>query len=93
METVNRPRERNDLLARLTTLDFVALDLALFLNINPGCAEALEKYNDTISEANEVRRLYEMFYGPLCSFRSEAGSAWQWSDNPWPWQESSNFDI
>lgn len=83
-----------DLLKRLTALDFMAVDLQLYLDTHPNDKEAIDKYNDTIKEADMLRSVYEKNYGPLFSFRSYNHSKeFGWIDNPWPWQRDANFDI
>jgi len=84
---------RDELLKRLTALDFMALDLALYLNTHPHCAEGIEKYNEAVTEADKCRQLFEINFGPLCSFRSVSKKAWSWINNPWPWQTQSNFEL
>lgn len=87
--------ERDMLLKNLTELDFMAVDLALYLDTHPLDANAIMQYNKVISAANAVREKYEQLYGPVCSFRSEArdDNFWLWVNNPWPWENSFNFDI
>jgi len=84
---------REELLRRITELDFTALDLGLYLNIYPSCAIGIEKYNEAIEEADKYRKMYEATYGPLSSFRSPGRKSWSWSNNPWPWQQSANFEL
>ena len=43
--------ERNEILSRLTALDFMALDMALFLDINPENKDAIAIYNEVLKEA------------------------------------------
>ena len=83
----------DDLLKKLMALDFVAVDLALFLNTHPDDCEALAKYNETLAEANTLRSEYEECFGPLYSFRSMSDYPWQWMEDPWPWQYSFNFKM
>ena len=78
-----------DLLIKLTALDFMAVDLALYLNTHPCDDEALKKYNEIVCKANELRTEYQNEFGPLYSFRSLNNGSWDWIDDPWPWQ--SNF--
>ncbi|MGN0136472.1 spore coat protein CotJB [Anaerotignum sp.] len=87
--------DRNELLKTLTELDFIAVDLGLFLNTHPDNAEAIMAYNQVITAADTVRMKYEEAFGPLCSFRSYASNTqdWQWKDNPWPWQTDANFSL
>ena len=84
---------RDDMLRELMALDFVAVDLQLFLNTHPDDEEALEKYNQTVIEANRLRSEYEKNYGPLTSFRSVSDFPWQWEDDPWPWMLSFNARL
>ena len=87
--------DRDELLKTLSELDFIAVDLGLFLNTHPGDSEAIIAYNQVIAAADAVRMRYEEAYGPLCSFRSYAADtqSWQWKDNPWPWQTAANFSL
>lgn len=83
-----------ELLKNLTVLDFMAVDLQLYLDTHPDDKEALEKYNSVIKEADMLRSQYEKKYGPLFSFRSYVhGDRFKWIDNPWPWDKDANFNI
>jgi len=62
--------ERDQLLEKLTVLDFAALDLALYLDTHPEDQEAICCYNDILKKAEHTRCLYEKTAGPLCSYRS-----------------------
>jgi len=85
--------ERDELLKDLTILDFMAVDLGLFLNTHENDREALLTYNSIIERADRVRQTYEKMYGPLCSFRSYGGDYWRWPEEPWPWEEEFNFEF
>lgn len=87
--------DRDTLLKTLTELDFIAVDLGLFLNTHPDDTEAITAYQQVITAADAVRMKYEEAFGPLCSFRSYASDAetWQWKNNPWPWQTDANFSL
>jgi len=92
---VNNYADRDDLLKKLTELDFMAVDLQLFLNTHTTDTEAIALYNKVIKAADIIRAKYEKEYGPLCSFRSvsRCDNAWQWVENPWPWESEYNFDV
>lgn len=66
-----------------------------FLDTHPEATEAISEYNKIIRAADTVRAKYEENYGPLCSFRSfnRSEETFQWIDNPWPWEESFNFEM
>lgn len=86
--------ERDELLSTLTALDFMAVDLHLYLDTHPDDKEAIEKYNEIIREADSVRYEYEKEYGPLCSYRSASNNdRFDWINSPWPWQCDFNYNI
>lgn len=87
--------DRDTLLSELTTLDFLAVDMGLYLDTHPSDAEAIAEYNSIIEAACSVREKYERLFGPLCSFRSYNGNPerFLWINRPWPWKESFNFAI
>ena len=85
--------DRHEMLKNLSILDFMTVDIGLYLNTHPEDAEALRKYNSIAHEASQVRRAYESKYGPIYSFRSVNNERWQWADNPWPWDNEFNFEI
>lgn len=87
--------DRDKILNELTALDFMAVDLALYLDTHPMHREAIMLYNQIIETADVVREKYEAQFGPLCSFRSMDRNAdmWTWIADPWPWDSSFNFQI
>ncbi|GFI62104.1 hypothetical protein IMSAG049_01277 [Clostridiales bacterium] len=84
---------RDELLKSLMELDFMAVDLGLFLDTHPDNIAAIEEYDRITAAADAVRAQYEAQYGQLCSFRSYANGQWSWIDNPWPWTSCANPDI
>lgn len=80
------------LLTKLMELDFMSVDLGLYLDTHPNNAEAIAEYNKVVRAADAVRSKYEKAHGPLCSFRSinRCDDKWQWDDNPWPWNREFN---
>ena len=65
---------QEELLKSLMELDFIAVDLGLFLNTHPDDSDAIAAYNQVITAADTVRMKYEETFGPLCSFRSYAAN-------------------
>jgi spore coat protein JB len=84
---------RDEMLKRLTALDFYIIDLHLYLNTHPTDRDAIMKHNEVVKEARELREEYERLYGPLMAFNSTSKCPWQWMENPWPWQYKFNFDL
>ena len=86
--------DRENLLKRLTMLDFMAVDMQLFLDTHPDDTNAIAKYNSIIREADNLRAQYEKAVGPLFSVRSYSPTEnFQWVDNPWPWENKFNFSL
>ncbi len=86
--------ERDSILKRLTILDFLAVDLQLYLDSNPDDKNAIRKYNSIINEADGLREQYENLYSPLYGFRSYSKrDEFNWTDDPWPWDMDFNFEI
>ena len=87
--------EQEVMLQKLMELDFIAVDLGLYLNTHPTEAEAINAYNQIIEAADTLRIKYESMYGPLCSFRSYATDTknWKWKNNPWPWESIANPSL
>ena len=85
--------DRHEMLKNLSILDFMTVDIGLYLNTHPDDAKALSKYNSIARDAGQVRCAYESKYGPLYSFRSENKDRWQWADDPWPWENEFNFEL
>jgi spore coat protein JB len=83
---------RDELLRRLSALDFYAIDLHLYLNTHPDDRDALNKYNAVVAEAQELRREYENMCGMLL-MGQPSKYPWQWIENPWPWQYQFNFTL
>ena len=50
---------KDELLKSLMSLDFMAVDLGLFLNTHPENEEAVAEYDRIIRAADEVRSQYE----------------------------------
>ncbi|HOJ10076.1 MAG TPA: spore coat protein CotJB [Clostridiales bacterium] len=84
---------KQSLLKKIMELDFVAVDLQLYLNTHPCDKEALCKFNTIVNQAHMLRQEYERLYGPLCSYRSPSRYPWQWINNPWPWNYCFNFRM
>ncbi|MCD8089536.1 MAG: spore coat protein CotJB [Clostridiales bacterium] len=77
--------DADKLLKQLTMLDFMAVDLALYLNTHPDDREIIEKYNQAVEEGDRLRCLYEDKIGPIYSYRSVSDkNRFTWINCPWP---------
>lgn len=84
---VNPNNEREYSLLLVQTYGFIAHDLALYLDVNPGDDKAIqlrEKYNNMYRQAVAE---YEQKYGALSQSSEMLGAIpWQWDENNFPWE-------
>lgn len=76
-------------LAELQALEFVLLELGLYLDTHQGDSEAFELYRQYAALEEEGRQKYEAAYGPLFQKNTAAAKTWAaWLKEPWPWNFS-----
>jgi spore coat protein JB len=85
--------KRDELLKRISALDFSIIDLNLYLNTHPYDQSAIMRYNSTVMQSKMLKMEYERLYGPLTAYYSTSGYPWQWIKNPWPWSYDFNFKL
>lgn len=86
--------DRDETLKRLSILDFMLLDLGLYLNVNPDDSRALDIFSQVSEDAENLRNKYESTFGPLIMrHQTSADSDWKWIADPWPWEAEANFKI
>jgi len=76
------------ILNRLLEMQFVAIELNLYLDTHPCDQEALNDYNCAVEILRQLKREYEECHGPLFHFgwSLNRGDEWQWAEEPWPWE-------
>ena len=73
-------------LAELQALEFVLVELALYLDTHQGDSEAFELYKQYAALEMEARRRYETMHGPLMHRGVVDEKSWSsWLKDPWPW--------
>ena len=73
-------------LAELQALEFVLVELGLYLDTHQGDAEAFELYKQYAALEKEARAKYEQDNGPLFQVSAANGKTWgAWLSDPWPW--------
>ena len=77
--------KREAMLKKISTYQFAALDLQLYLDTHPGDSETVAKMNRYKQQTGELVKDYEEQYGPLTK-RSATGNNWDWIKGPWPWE-------
>jgi spore coat protein JB len=81
------PQEFYESIEQLQAVDFVLVDLTLYLDTHPDDFEAINQFNQFAKERKRLKKIIESNYGPLMQFgNSYSGYPWNWDDAPWPWQ-------
>ena len=76
--------KREALLKQISTYQFAALDLQLYLDTHPNDEKTLEQLRQYRKMAAPLIKEYEETYGALTK-RSDNGNNWGWIKAPWPW--------
>lgn len=75
----------NGPLAELQALEFVLLELGLYLDTHQGDKEAFALFQQYAALEKEGRARYEAMYGPLTLTATAADESYTWLKDPWPW--------
>ena len=75
------------MLHELQAVDFVLVELNLYLDTHPQDVQAIQQYNQFAQARAQMAAQFEAAYGPLLHFgHSYSQAPWQWIEEPWPWQ-------
>lgn len=76
------------LLRRIQELEFVAVELNLYLDTHPNDARAIVEYNRVHDELMQTAEQYDRNCGPHMGFghSRNIGNTWLWAEQPWPWE-------
>jgi spore coat protein JB len=81
------PKEYYQLMQELQALDFVLVDLTLYLDTHPDDEQALAQFNQFTRRRAALAQQFESRFGALAEFgHSPGGKRWTWNEGPWPWQ-------
>lgn len=76
----------NTPLAELQALEFVLVELGLYLDTHPEDQEAFSLYQQYGALEQAGRKRYEEKYGPLIQYdTAQAANYSTWIQDPWPW--------
>lgn len=77
-------------LTELQALEFVVLELGLYLDTHPDDAEAFEMYQQFSAMERSAKAAFENKHGPLMKESCAAGESYRWLQDPWPWNYQQN---
>lgn len=81
------PQEFYTTMEQLQAVDFVLVELTLYLDTHPDDFEAINQFNQFARERKRLKKVIESNYGPLMQYgNSYSGYPWDWNEGPWPWQ-------
>lgn len=86
---------KDELLKQLTILDFMTIDLGLYLDSHPHDSKGIKLYNKITEASDIVRKNYEANHGPIRQYGTpnECDTKWLWAEDPWPWEKEFNFTL
>lgn len=82
----------NGALAELQALEFVLVELGLYLDTHQDDAEAFALFQQYAALEKEGRERYEAMYGPLTQNAAANGKCYCWLKDPWPWNFQEGGD-
>lgn len=81
------PPEYYRQLEEVQAMDFVIVELTLYLDTHPGDMDAIRQYNEFVKKRRAFVKQFEKEFGPMtsCGY-SYSKYPWEWKEAPWPWQ-------
>lgn len=81
------PDEYYQLLGEIQAIDFVLVELTLYLDTHPNDMQALQQFNQAAAQSKQLKQVFESKFGMLQQYGgSFADANWSWGTAPWPWQ-------
>ncbi|WP_088014458.1 spore coat protein CotJB [Gottfriedia acidiceleris] len=81
------PPEYYQYLEELQAVDFVLVELTLYLDTHPDDQNTINQFNQYVQYKKQIEANFESKYGPLYQFGgSYSDQNWNWHKGPWPWQ-------
>jgi len=85
--TKKMPPEFYKQLEEIQAIDFVIVELNLYLDTHPHDYDVIQQFNENTEKSMKLKIDFEQKYGPLMNFgRSYSNYPFNWIDTPWPWQ-------
>lgn len=87
MSKTQLPPAYYDMMHEMQEVDFVLVELTLYLDTHPDDLEAIKQFNSFAKKRMEMKKIFEEQFGPLQQYgNSYSTYPWAWDDTPWPWQ-------
>ncbi|KIL44592.1 spore coat protein CotJB [Jeotgalibacillus soli] len=81
------PNEYYQQLEEIQAVDFVLMELTLYLDTHPADSHAIQQYNHFAHNSLLLKQKFEAKFGPLQQRSiNQKNDFWMWKSGPWPWQ-------
>ena len=80
----------NTPLAELQALEFVVLELGIYLDTHKDDAEAFKLFQQFSAMEKAAKAAYESKYGPITKEAAATCGSYRWLSEPWPWNYAQN---
>ena len=80
-------------LTELQTLAFAIQELALYLDTHRDDRDAFELYRNYQKLYEHCQQEYRSKFGPMNHMHMADGTAYEWLDDPWPWEYCKNKEV
>lgn len=81
--------EKEILLKKISTYEFAALDLQIYLDTHPHDTAMIQKMNGFKEKLKPLVEEYEEKFGPLKKSMTST-NMWSWIKGPWPWENEED---
>lgn len=78
--------QKDQLLHDIGIVDFVLVELMLYLDTHPCDKEALDYFNHYSRIKNQITKDFSKRYFPLTKDLAECDKDWTWGSAPLPWE-------
>lgn len=78
--------QQDQMLHDIGIVDFVLVDLTLYLDTHPHDREAMEYFNHYSRIKNQMEKEFSQRFFPLTKDHAESNKEWRWGMAPLPWE-------
>jgi len=78
--------DREMLLRRLSSSQFAAWEMKMYLDTHPSDEKALISLKKYQLQTDKLMQEFEEKYGPLVTSNVMGDTSWEWINDPWPWE-------
>lgn len=77
---------QNQMLKDIDIVDFVLVELTLYLDTHPTDRDVMEYFNHYARIKNQMVKEFSQKYFPLTKDLAESNKEWRWGSAPLPWE-------